>query len=131
MRPAAWLVIIALLATGCSAFMAGQRSGVAGGPAVIQVGADRTAVEGTLGPPDIVVSLDDGRVKAVYKIDPDAHTRAARNSAVAWHIVADVFTLGLWEIIGTPAEMAARDQFVTYLIYYGKDGKIETVDTVK
>lgn len=111
--------------------MAGQRSTYKGDPNVIQVGADRMAVENTLGAPDMAVSLDDGRTKAVYKIDPDAHSQAGRNSAVAWHIIADVFTLGLWEIVGTPSEVAARDKFTTYLIYYSKEGKIERVETVK
>jgi len=89
------------------------------------------AIENALGPPDMAVSLDNGRTKAVYKIDPDAHSRAGRNAAVAWHLVADVFTLGLWEIVGTPSEMAAKDQFLTYLIYYSKEGKIEQVETLK
>lgn len=125
------ILIILLLATGCSAFMAGQRSTYRGDPGVIQPGADRTAVESTLGAPDMMVSLDDGRAKAVYKIDPDAHTKVGRNAAVAWHAVADVFTLGLWEVVGTPLEMAAKDKFVTYIVYYGKDWKIERVETLK
>lgn len=69
--------------------------------------------------------------KAVYKLDPDAPTRAARNAAVAGHIVADILTLGLWEIVGTPVEIAAQDKLTTYVIYYGKEGKIEKVETVK
>ncbi len=115
----------------CSAFMAGQRSTYKGDPAIIQVGADRMAVESALGAPDMAVSVDNGRTKVVYKIDPDAHSQAGRNAAVAWHLVADVFTLGLWEIVGTPSEMAARDKFTTYLIYYSKEGKIDQVETVK
>lgn len=89
------------------------------------------AIENALGAPDMAVSLENGRMKVVYKIDPDAHSQAGRNAAVAWHIVADVFTLGLWEIVGTPSEMAAKDKFTTYLIHYSKEGKIEQVETVK
>ncbi len=116
---------------GCSAFMAGQRSTYKGDPNVIQVGADRMAVENTLGAPAMAVSLDDGRTKVVYKIDPDAHSLAVRNSAIAWHVIADVLTLGLWEIVGVPFELAAKDKFTTYLIYYSNQGKIENVETVK
>lgn len=125
------IIVSALLATGCSAWMAGQRSVYKGDPVIIQVGADRMAIENALGPPDMAVSVDNGRTKVIYKVDPDAHSRAGRNAAVAWHIVADVFTLGLWEIVGTPTEMAAKDQFTTYLIYYSKEGKVEQVETVK
>ena len=125
------LFIVGFWLAGCSAFMAGQRSTYKGDPNVIQVGADRMAVENTLGPPDMAVSVENGRTKVVYKIDPDAHSQAGRNSAIAWHIIADVFTLGLWEIVGTPAEVAAKDKFTTYLIYYSKEGKIEQVETVK
>lgn len=61
MRKVAGLLVVILLTTGCSAFMAGQRSVYRGDPNVIQVGADRAAVENTLGPPAMVVTLDDGR----------------------------------------------------------------------
>ncbi len=131
MRSLFWILSLLLLSIGCSALMAGQRSTYKGDPAIIQVGAERSTIETTLGPPNMVVSLEEGGAKAVYKIDPDAHTLAGRNAAVAWHLVADVFTRGLWEIVGTPAELAAQDKFVTYLIYYGKDGKVERVEVVK
>ena len=125
------LLTVILLLEGCSAFMAGQRSVYRGDPKIIQVGVERTTIETTLGPPDLVVLLDAGRAKAVYKIDPDAHTRGARNAAVVGHVIADVLTLGLWEIVGTPLELSAQDKLVTYLIYYGADGKIKKVETVK
>lgn len=124
------LAVVLLLLTGCSAFMAGQRS-VYRDPRVIQVGAERLTVEDHLGPPDLVVPLDDGGARAVYKLDPDAHPRWARNAAVMGHVVADVLTFGLWEIVGTPFELAAQDRLVTYLLYYGKDGRIERIETIR
>jgi hypothetical protein len=110
--------------------MAGQRSVYRGDPKVIQVGVERTTIEATLGAPDLVVPLPDGRARAVYKLDPDAHTRGARNAAVAGHLIADILTLGLWEIIGTPIELAAQDKLTVYTIHYGGDGKVEQVETV-
>ncbi len=124
------LALSLVLLTGCSAFMAGQRSTYRDAR-VIQVGAERAEVEDRLGPPDLVVPLDDGAARAVYKVDPHAHPRWARNAAVVGHLVADVLTFGLWEIVGTPLELAAQDRPVTYLVHYGKDGRIEKVETIR
>lgn len=125
------LLIVSGLLAGCSAYMASQRSVYRGDPKVIQVGTERAAVEAALGPPELAVPLEDSRTKAVYKLDPDAHPRLARNAAIAGHVVADLLTWGLWEIVGTPLELAVRDKFVTYLVNYGPDGKIETFERIR
>ena len=75
--------------------------------------------------------LDGGKQRVIYRMDPDAHTRGARNAAVAGHIVADVLTLGLWEIAGTPTELAAQDEMHSYIVTYNASGVIESVETHK
>lgn len=74
--------------------------------------------------------LDTGS-KVVYRLDPAAHTRGARNAAVAGHIVADVLTLGLWEVVGTPAELAAQDEMQNFVITYNSSDVIESVEVFK
>lgn len=97
----------------------------------MQVGADRMFIEDTFGPPNMAASMDNGKTKVIYKIDPEAHSAGARNAAVAGHVVADVLTLGLWEIVGTPLELAAQDKMTNYIIIYGPDNKIQSVETIK
>lgn len=123
-------VAIALL-SGCSVAMSAKRSTYQGDPSIIQTGADRMQIENTFGSPDMTASLNDGESKVIYKIDPNAHKEGTRNAAVAGHVVADVLTLGLWEIVGTPLELAAQDEFTTYIIVYDENNKIKSVEIVK
>ena len=125
-------ILLALRAlAGCSVAMSASRSTYKGDPALIQPGADRAVIESTFGPPNMMASADGGQVKAIYKIDPNAHSSVARNAAVAGHVVADVLTLGLWEAVGTPLELAAQDKFTTFIIVYNAENKVATVETVK
>ncbi|MDP5370433.1 MAG: hypothetical protein NWR39_02530 [Pseudomonadota bacterium] len=96
--------------------MAGKRSTYKGDPKILTIGQTRMVVESTLGAPDMSSPLDGGKQRVIYRMDPDAHTRGARNAAVAGHIVADVLTLGLWEIAGTPTELAAQDEIMMHLV---------------
>lgn len=125
------LLLAAVLLSGCSVSMAANRSTYKGDPTMIQVGADRAVIESSFGSPNMTASLDKGETKAIYKIDPNAHREGSRNAAVAGHVVADVLTLGLWEAVGTPLELAAQDKLTTYIIVYGKDDKVKSVEVVK
>jgi hypothetical protein len=131
MKSVTSLLLIAALLSGCSVAMSAKRSTYKGDPSIIQPGADRLLIENTFGSPNMAASLDKGESKVIYKIDPDAHREGSRNAAVAGHVVADVLTLGLWEAVGTPMELAAQDDYTTYIIVYDKDGKVKTVETVK
>jgi hypothetical protein len=44
------------------------------------------------------------------------------------HGVADVFTLGLWEAIGTPTEGVLRGQKIIIKVYYDKDEVIKKIE---
>lgn len=125
------MLLIAALLSGCSVAMSAKRSTYKGDPSMIQVGADRAVIEDTFGSPDLTAAMGNGDTKVIYKIDPNAHREGTRNAAVAGHVVADVLTLGLWEAVGTPMELAAQDQYTTYIVIYGADGKVKSVETVK
>jgi hypothetical protein len=133
MRPVRLIavVLLPLLLAGCSVAMSANRSSYKGDPAMIQPGAERAMIESTFGPPNMTAAMEGGKLKAVYKIDPDAHTAGAKGVAVAGHLIADVLTLGLWEILGTPLELAAQDKFTNYIVVYGPDSKVQTVETLR
>ena len=69
--------------------------------------------------------------KDIYKIDADAHRAGSKGAAVAGHLVADILTLGLWEIVGTPLELAAQDRPVTFILKYNAEEKLIEMETVK
>ncbi len=125
------LLLASFILSGCAVAMSAKRSTYQGDPAIIQVGADRMQIESTFGSPNMTASLGEGETKVIYKIDPNAHREGTRNAAVAGHVAADVLTLGLWEIVGTPLELAAQDDFTTYIIVYDANNKIKSVEVVK
>ena len=111
--------------------MSASRSTYKGDPAMFQVGADRNLLESTFGSPNMTASLEGGKTKVIYKIDPDAHREGSKAAAVAGHVVMDVLTLGLWEAVGTPLELAAQDKFTSYILVYGPDQKVQSVEVIK
>lgn len=126
--PLVLLLAISTTLTGCSAIMAGKRSAYRGNPKVLMVGQTRAAVESELGAPDISSPVEGNKTRVLYKMDPNAHTSGAKSAAVAGHIVADILTCGLWEVAGTPAEIAAQDKTKNYMAIYNPSGIIESVE---
>jgi hypothetical protein len=131
MKNAVMIAGLCLLLGGCSVAMSSNRTTYKGDPAMIQVGAERQLIESTFGPPNMTASLGEGKTKAIYKIDPDAATAGGRNAAIAGNVVADILTLGLWEIVATPIEISAQDKFTNYIVVYTADQRIESVETVR
>ena len=52
----------------------------------------------------------------------------AQTGTVLFHLGADVMTLGLWELVGTPYELTVRDRAVTYHLAYNQNGKLVAVE---
>jgi hypothetical protein len=124
-------LVIALLTSGCSVLMASTRSSYRGNLNIIKVGVERTAVIAELGEPDSFSTLENGGYDDRYILDPDAHRTWFRVLTVIFYLGADLFTLGLWELIGTPLEIAAKDRIVTYHLTYGPAGKLSSVEKTK
>src|SRR4030095_67054 len=55
------------------------------------------------------------------------YSKAARVSRTIGHGAADVFTLGLWEAVGTPTEAAFNGSRVVYEVTYDAADRIENV----
>ncbi len=126
-----YLLLSVIALSGCAVAMSANRSTYKGDPSIIQAGADRAYIESTFGSPNMTASLGNGETKVIYKIDPEAHRAGTKGATVAGHVVADVLTLGLWEVIGTPLELTAQDKFTTYIIVYDKRDKVKSVEIVK
>lgn len=120
-----WLIGASLL-TGCSVGMAlsGDENPEL---SVIKVGATRGEVELQLGEPIETQTAESGGRIDTYEYEIGNEPSAGR--AVA-HGVADVLTLGIWELVGTPIEAV---QGTTYhaKITYDEDDKVTHIDTEK
>lgn len=118
------LGLVALLfCGGCSMFMAmhGKRDANVG---ALSIGQDRAIVLANIGQPSKTVTTDDGRVD-VFELQRGNAPSGGRALA---HGAIDLFTLGLWEVIGTPIE-AMQGESYTLTIEYDKQDKVKKVFT--
>ncbi|MDJ0945702.1 MAG: hypothetical protein QNJ30_19715 [Kiloniellales bacterium] len=125
--PAAALALLVLGATpGCSVGMAlsGDENPDL---SVIRVGATRGEVELHLGAPIKTEAGRNGERIDTYEYEIGDEPSAGR--AVA-HGVADVLTLGLWELVGTPIEAVQGETYITKITYDSRD-KVRQIATEK
>ncbi len=105
--------------SGCAANMAATGSD---GPdlSVVSQEATRFNVERQLGSPEDLQQQANGDWVAVYDVEPRTKPNLAR---AAGHGTLDLFTFGLWEVVGGPLEVAhARRVLVT--ARYDQSGKL-------
>ncbi|WP_377191419.1 hypothetical protein [Ruegeria meonggei] len=105
--------------SGCAANMAATGSD---GPdlSVVSQKATRFNVERQLGAPEKLQQQANGDWVAVYDVEPRTKPNLAR---AAGHGTLDLFTFGLWEVVGGPLEVAhARRVLVT--ARYDQSGKL-------
>jgi hypothetical protein len=124
------LAISMLFVNGCSVFMAAQKQ-TKKDLKVIRVGEHRDIIVQTLGAPNASIRTEDGGYKDIYKIVENAGTEGGKTFAVAGHATMDVLTLGLWEIVGSPMELATVQEATTFIIYYDSDHTLESYEAIK
>ena len=59
------------------------------------------------------------------------YSTANKASRATLHTVGDILTLGLWEVVGTPAEMIADGSDVRAEVLYDKNVKVKKVTPYK
>lgn len=96
---------------------------------VLAEGVPRTHVIGELGTPKWSSKREGGTVDVfAFKQGYTPTTKAAR---AAVHVAADLFTLGLWEVAGLPAETLMNGTEVQVEVHYGFDEVVERVVVIK
>jgi len=112
-----------LLATSaCSVYKASTQPGVKD-LGVLHEGTPRAVVISELGVPTMSEQKDGKRVE-YYNFKQGYHTgtKAAR---ALFHGAADVFTLGLWEVVGTPIENMNDGTDMSIEIMYDGTDRLE------
>jgi outer membrane protein assembly factor BamE (lipoprotein component of BamABCDE complex) len=110
--------------SGCSVYMAAKQP-TAKNLDIMTVGTPRSAVLAELGQP-VATENKDGKKVDVFSF-VQGYSKASKTGRAAFHGVADVFTLGLWEVVGTPTEAVFDGTKVSYEITYDKGSRIEKV----
>ena len=124
------LVIMAIfsLTTGCSVFMAAnqpQRKDVN----VLDRGTFRNTVIAELGAP-AYTEVKEGKKCDVFSF-VQGYSKGAKVSRTVFHGAADVLTLGLWEVAGTPIETIADGNEVKVEVFYDANDTVERVRVIK
>ena len=126
-----FLLIVAMFSSGCSVLMAANRESYRGDVGIIKDGVSRTEVIAELGQPDSFFKPETGGFDDRYVLDPEAHRTWVKVGTVVVHLGADLVTAFLWELVGTPYELAVRDRKVIYHLAYNPDGKLSAIEKIK
>lgn len=96
---------------------------------VLNAGISRENVVTYLGAP-ITSENKDGKRVEIYQF-VQGYTGAARAGRALGHLVLDVFSLFIWEVIGTPTELVLNGEKKTVKVTYDKDDRVEDVIYLK
>ena len=118
------LIFACLMNSGCAVYMAANQPGKKDLGA-LTVGMPRQSVIADLGAP-VFTEEKDGEKSDIFRFKQgySGGTKAVRAAA---HGVADVFTLGLWEVVGTPAEAVMSGKDMAIKVTYDKEEKLKEV----
>ena len=124
------LLCTAVLAQGCSAFMAGKKQ-THKDLSVLRLGGNRDDIVAVLGAPYQTQRFEDGQVKDTYKIVENAPSEGMKTVEGLGNGVLSIGTLGLWEIVGTSIQIATQQEATLFILYYGPDNKLKAYDAIK
>ncbi len=114
---------------GCSVYMATKQPD-AKNVDLFTVGTSRTMMLAEFGMP-AATETKNGRTYEIFKF-VNGYSAGAKAGRAVFHGAADVVTLGLWEVVGTPTEgvFFTGDEMV-FRVRYDKDDQIDEVVALK
>jgi hypothetical protein len=128
MRIVTVLALVALACSGCSPVMAANqpsRKEVE----LLSPGIPRNLLVGELGQP-VSSEMKNGKRVEVFSF-VQGYRSGVKVGRTIGHAAADVVTLGLWEMAGTPTEAALNGHRVAYEVTYDPYDRIEQVVPLK
>ncbi|QMT60031.1 MULTISPECIES: hypothetical protein [unclassified Legionella] len=96
---------------------------------VLRLHTPRSHVIAELGKP-VNTQIHNGKRTDIYSF-VQGYSKGNKAARAIGHGVADVFTLGLWEVAGTPLEGIANGRNVQVEVTYGKTDHVEKVNYIK
>ena len=117
--------IVVLFNTGCSVYMAANQTGLKN-VELLKVGTSREVLIAEFGMPAESGVDGDGREYDKFSF-VQGYSTSAKMGRAALHVVADVLTHGLWELVGTPIEATFDGEEITYEITYDRDDRVAQI----
>ena len=122
------LTIFIVPISGCSVFMAAKQP-VAKKIELFKTGTPRDVVLAEFGQPLISEETDGKKVEIFTLVQ--GYSKLVKTGRVIFHSAADVFTLGLWEIVGTPTEMYFNGKEMAFHVSYDENDHLDEVNVIK
>lgn len=119
----------AAIISGCSVYMATDQPDKKDVD-LFKVGTPRSLLLAEFGLPTAAETRDDEKKYEIFAFTQGYGTGAKAGRAV-FHGAADVLTLGLWEVIGTPTEGAFDGTEMAYEVRYDSNNVVDQVVLLK
>ncbi len=119
-----WVVWILMSVQGCSVYMAAHQPDKKDID-LFKVGIPRAVLLDEFGQPSASDEKDGERTDVFSFVQ--GYSKGAKNARATWHGVADVMTIGLWEVVGTPTESLNSGDKMVVEVKYDKDDRVAQV----
>jgi hypothetical protein len=123
------IVAFFIFTTGCSVYMAAHQPEKKNVD-VLNRGTPRNHVIAELGSPAYTKVNDEGKTCDIFVFVQGYNTGVKAGRAV-FHGAADVLTLGLWEVVGTPVEAVADGDEVKCEVSYDENECVDYINVLK
>lgn len=115
------LLVTVLTSSGCAVVMASNQPSKKN-LSVLNTGISRNHVIAEFGAP-VASEYKDGQRVEIYTFQ-QGYSKANKTSRVIWHGLADVASIGLWEVIGTPAESYFDGKKLSYQVIFDQNDNV-------
>lgn len=119
---------ILLSLQGCAAVLASNQP-TKKNISVLNVGKHRNNVIAEFGAP-VTSEVLNGERKEIYTFQ-QGYSKAAKISRTLWHTTADIGTLGLWEVIGSPTELYFNGRKISYEVIFDSQDQIKSYQIIQ
>lgn len=114
--------------SGCSVFMAAKQPD-AKNLDLMKVGTPRAMLLAEFGMPTVSETRE-GHKYEIFKF-VNGYSAGAKAGRAVFHGAADVVTLGLWEVVGTPTEGVFSGDEMAFQVRYDKNDRVDEVYALK
>ena len=121
------LAVAVTISTGCAVNRAAHQPSLKN-TSVMNSGAQRDLVIAEFGPPISSEPFEGGR-KDIYTFI-QGYSKGAKAGRAFFHGAADVLTIGLWEIVGTPIEGSFDGKKMTVRVTYDAEDHVKKGEVI-
>lgn len=122
------LLILLLPISGCSVFMAAKQPEKKD-VSLLKEGTSRAMLISEFGAP-LISEYRDGKRFEIFKFTQGYSTGAKAGRAFL-HGAANVVTLGLWELVGTPTEITFSGDDMAFQVRYDENDIVDEIALIK